>query len=124
MDGEELLRLLKAEAQKPVGFVRHTVELAPGVRVKEIVALEWKAPAPPGLYSWHHLMENPSYVREQKIIQTKPFKVYVNGFSRTPQAWYGVEVYFADLEEVAVFLEQFGNTLSDFHVLSNDEMSL
>jgi hypothetical protein len=122
MNDDELLKAL--ETGESVGFVRHILQLTPDIFIKHAISLEKKTPdAALRQHSWHFLLENPSYMLEQKIIQHKPFLVQLFTVTALPQAMDVIDVYFADLNEVKLFIQQFGKAMDDFNTLSDEFFS-
>jgi hypothetical protein len=138
MNREELSKWL--DSGGGAQLVRDTQEAHPDIVVKKVITLFKIVPDSPNLHSWHYLQENPSYAREQKIIQSKPFKLsLVSGPEllkpADPKSGSGeagqmteeiaeqlfqlileadlIDIYFADLDEVDVFLQQFDKGLDD-----------
>jgi hypothetical protein len=122
MNPDELHKLL--ESGEHLGIVLYAVQLTSEIRLKRIIGICKQSPDAPGLHSWHYLEENPSYVREQKIIQGKPYVIGLTTISDAPELMDLVTIYFAHLDEVGSFLQQFHKNLTDFHKLSYPEYSL
>jgi hypothetical protein len=112
------------ESRQELGLVLHSIQLASGIKLKRFIAICKKSPDRTGRYSWHYLQENPSYVWEQEIIQSKPYLVYLSSVSDAPELMDQVNVYFASLDEVDMFLRQFNKSLTDFQKLSDTEYLL
>jgi hypothetical protein len=117
MNRTELVQLLEAGAE--VGLLRGVRQYAPGVSADQVVTLCRATPDSSEVFSLRALDEMPRYAAEQKAIKGKPLKVCLLTLSEDFSICEMVNIHFAALDEVDLFLRQFDKTLDDFNELSD-----
>lgn len=119
MKRDELVQLLDSGAE--VGLLRGVRHYAPGVQADQVVTLCRATPDSSEVFPPRALYEMPRYAAEQKAIKGKPFKVCLLTIAEDFSICEMVNIHFAALDEIDLFLRQFDKSLSDFCELSDEK---